>query len=369
MVNDNPKNTLLTGESGAAVPWSFCCEAEVAINGGSPLIECPEGVSVNAEPGRLAATVTWDSVSVVPVCDGPVELTCTGEHSVGWNIDSLVANGGLLPSGTSTFECTVTDGSCGGSNSCSWVVNVSSANSVNVDLQLSPTIVAGPLRRCIEFEFYADCVENPAEREIYRDVVNFGLPYDLPGNAKHISFKVAANKYRCVTARDPLHTIRSVADMDIEGDHWFARFQGDPDLGGNWLIGGNLDGSHVIDILDFAIVRDQASNRPNPNTTCGQTSAHADINGDGVVDSLDELFVTLNFLSSDKESCCSSSSAVLASAVETAVLEISVEELRRQGFEHPAAGDTNGDGLLNLADMTGPVVNAPMTSKRGAARR
>ncbi len=48
-----------------------------------------------------------------------------------------------------------------------------------------------------------------------------------------------------MTARDPLHTLRSVSALDIVDGRYMAIFKGDPTFGENWLIGGNLDGNRV----------------------------------------------------------------------------------------------------------------------------
>lgn len=363
--NHNPLNTFMM-YSGQRVDVEFCCSELLLTGGDAPVLECPDSVSANADPGRLAATVTWDMISVLSGCEEPVNLTCTATHNLGWNIDYLIPTGGLIPAGVSTFECTISNDSCGGGASCSWTVNVSSANLVSVDVQLSPIITnPGPLQRCIEFEFYADCASEP---EILRTEINFGLPFDLPGTAKNVFFKIPADKYLCVTARDPLHTLRAVADLEIVGDHWHARFQGDPALGGNWLIGGNVNGDRVVDFLDFGEVSAAMGNVAIAHTTCAQTGFHADMNGDGLVDSADLQFVMTNILQTDKITCCPGNTNI-AAILAGATMEISVKELRLRGLGHLAAGDTNGDGWLNIADLFGPVVNTLVRPKRRATGR
>ncbi|MCH8148564.1 MAG: hypothetical protein IH987_11305, partial [Planctomycetes bacterium] len=266
-MDKNPFNTFMM-LFGKRVDVEFCCSELLSTSSGGPVLICPDSVSVNAEPGRLAATVTWDNVQVEPVCEGPVAVSCTAQRPDGVPIEHLIPNGGLFPSGHSTIECMGTDESCGGETICSWVVSVSSANTVVSELQFAPTVTPGPLHRCIEFEFFANCVE---ESEIIREDINFGLPYDLPGTAKQVFFKVAANKYICVTARDPLHSLRSVAETQIDGDHWLVRFQGDPSLGGNWLVGGNLDGNRVIDVLDLGYVRAHMGETLGAGTSCDRS--------------------------------------------------------------------------------------------------
>ena len=113
------------------------------------------------------------------------------------------------------------------------------------------------------------------------------------------------------------------------GDHWHARFQGDPLLGGNWLIGGNVNMDRIIDFLDFGEVSAAMGNVENPHTTCAQTTFHADLNGDGLVDSEDLQFVMTNILQTDKVTCCPSNTNVTA-ILAGATMEISVKELFTQ---------------------------------------
>ena len=101
-----------------------------------------------------------------------------------------------------------------------------------------------------------------------------------------------------------------------------------------------------------------------PSTTCSQSEVHADINGDGIVDSLDELFVTLNMMTTDKETCCPDPN--VPPAIDTAVTSISIRDLRLLGLAHLVVADRNGDGFLDLADVTGPFVNAaPKIPRKG----
>ncbi|MBU0717262.1 MAG: hypothetical protein KJ749_03360 [Planctomycetes bacterium] len=316
-------------------------------------LTCPEDVSVNADAARLSATVTWDPVTVESSCAGPIDITCTATHTSGFDVAYLIEAGGLVPAGATSFECTATD-ACGGQESCGWVVNVSSANLVEVNVQLSAPFARGPIHRCIEFEFYANCYETP---EVTQVEIRFGLPYDLPGNAREVEFKVPANKYLCVTARDPRHTLRSTAEMTIDdsGKIWRASFVGDPLLGGNWLIGGNVTGDsgepdRVIDVLDAGVIMAHIVTHPvvNPNTACTLTGPHGDINGDGYVNGADLDVVVRNFMSTDKGSCCPSDATASIAEAATAV---TIKELREMGLGHLAVADVNEDGVLSIDDV------------------
>ena len=346
-LDENPYYTILVDEQGHRVSIENCvCSEDILLDSHIDLT-CPESVTTNADPGGLWATATWDSAEATSTCERPLELTCSGYHHGGLSVDHLVANGGRFPPGISTFQCTVIDPVCGSSTSCEWTVHVSEYHNAEIDVQLSSLIMGNPLERCIEFEFYSDCSQPP---ETVQHQVTFGWPWNFIGEGHAGPFKLPAANYVCVKARDPKHSLWSVADMQVEDDRWVARFMGDPLMGGNWLVNGNLDGSRVIDILDLGVVYSQFAMPMNPNTDCGWEGNHADINGDGIVDTLDEAIVLSNWLATDKEGCCPEESTI-AAAVELAITEISVKELRRRGLGHLSVADLNNDGLVNLEDV------------------
>lgn len=183
-------------------------------------------------------------------------------------------------------------------------------------------------------------------------------------------------QWYCITAKDQLHTLRATAWLECVDGVYMATFKGDPFWGGNWLVGGNLDGYKkdipgasldVIDILDFGkfIANYMAQMNPDtcsrfPDGSCDECLVHvdpldggflgvghADINGDGVVNNLDFAFVMINFLASSKDACCPDAAATDY----TYRTEISVREARQLGLDDVVAGDLNNDGLINMEDM------------------
>jgi hypothetical protein len=133
-------------------------------------------------------------------------------------------------------------------------------------------------------------------------------------------------------------------------------------LGGNCLIGGNLDGkkagvlygdANTINILDFGVFMSQLAANPNyePNgdTTCSTAYPHGDINADGVVDNLDYATIVENFLKNSKTACCPPPTGNFTEA--NPITEISVKDLRRMGYTEAVIADLNKDGRLNLEDM------------------
>jgi len=373
-IDDNPQTTLLTDDMGDPVDFVPCCAQDLRVAAAAPTVSCPSDAAVNADAGALTAEVRWGPVTANGGCGGTVEMTCTAAHTFpdpspctddeqcgpnatcqdglcGREIGHLIAQGGLFPAGLSRFECYAADECAQQSQTCSWSVNVSPANVVEVDVELSQVMHPGPLRRCIEFEFFRDCTEEP---QTTGQVLNFGLPFDFPGLARRIQLKVPAGIYGCVLARDPWHTLRSVADMEIVGNKYVARFLDDPLFDeGNWLRGGNLDGSNVIDVIDIVRWTTQEGAQLDPDTlSCapGPTSTlwHADINGDGLVDVIDLEFINRHFLAGDKQGCCS---RTLRPLDNEPILQISLKQARYQGLGDLTAADVNGDGLVDLTDL------------------
>ncbi|MDO8631661.1 MAG: hypothetical protein Q7R41_14335, partial [Phycisphaerales bacterium] len=182
--------------------------------------------------------------------------------------------------------------------------------------------------------------------------VLFGGLYNFAGFANNVTLSVPAmqSPYVCVTARDPLHTLRSSTSPRIVNNNYVASFTGDPRLGGNWLIGGNLNGDRVIDILDYESLLSQLNGRLDPNTTCDVEGLHADINGNGLVDLDDLAFINRAFLTTDKAACSCGSNT--SAAESPGYAEITLEELSAMGYGDLSAADVNGDGVVDRDDIT-----------------
>jgi len=175
---------------------------------------------------------------------------------------------------------------------CSLFVGVipSSAATIDVTVELSGPVVDATLERCICFDLYMDCIQCPVR---VCEVMVFGPPNHAAGIAQG-QIEVEEGNYLCIEAVDPLHTLRSL-DPSFEFDGTTAVFAGDPAFGGNWLISGNLNGDNVIDMLDTGVFMSvDGTNYGTGNTTCSDQPPHADLNGDGVVNSLDQDIIDAN---------------------------------------------------------------------------
>jgi hypothetical protein len=361
---ENPYDTFLSDDDGQYVGVVPECSKPI-LDQDELSLDVPDDVVVNVDCDRVTAIVTWDAPTADSDCDGAT-LVCHGEYPNGAPIPlPKVMGGGEFPLGVSTFCCDATSVLCADTLHDCWTVTVLDQTTLDITLQLSPIIVGADFIRCIDFELFANCIEEPVDFEAN---LSFGGMWEYVGHYTDTVKVPDIGQWYCVTARDQLHTLRSTAFLDCVDGVYEAVFKGDPFWGGNWLVGGNLDGykkenpnaSHnVIDILDFGQFVAHYLDVVDPNTPCTAAGPHADINGDGVVNALDFAFVMMNFLASSKDACCPDAAA----KVYTGRTEVSVRELRQMGLGELSVGDLNKDGLLNMDDMSAFMAGQVPASK------
>ncbi len=291
---ENQPPTKLTDATGAERLPILSDLPQISINGTAPVLSCPGDIVVNADAGSITSVVGWTEVTASDSCDGMIPVTCTSSPTTG------LGTGGTFPPGLTSVTCTATN-ACGIQGSCTFDVTVTSFNEMVVDIELSPTIVQGPLERCITFTLQR-CGVSTAEVQL---AIDFGGVFSVSGMAEDISVLIPAGAWECLMARDELHTLRSSAeDFREDGTIYRASFIGNPDLGGHWLVGGNLNDDEFIDISDFAIYNSQFG--PSfADVDCSVAGPHGDVNGDGLVTLFDFSFVQQNFLDGAQPDCCS----------------------------------------------------------------
>jgi len=358
----NPQLNILSNNEGNRVPIDSCVCSKDIRTAGEITLNTPPGASVNADCGQTFANVTWATASASDSCDGALAIDCEAQSVGGAPIGNLINNGGIFPQGKNFFTCTATN-TCGDTVTNVWTVEVSDNQTLDVEVHLQPVINnTGVFNRAITFELYNDCSSDPVEECV---VMQFQGPFNFPGHA-HGTLKVDKGNFLCMTARDNLHTLRSIVtgdDLSCVNNHWTAIFKGDPIQGGNWLIGGNLDAKkelatygdiNTINILDFGMFMAElaagASYEPNGDTDCNTASPHGDINADGAVDNLDYAFLVDNFLKNSKGLCCPAPGASPTPEANP-ITEVSVKDLRRMGYGAAIVADLNKDGKVNLDDM------------------
>jgi hypothetical protein len=378
--NNNPQNSYLVDDEGQRVDIEAACKTVRAR--GDLVLETPDNIKTNVDCDKRTAVETWAAPSVSHSC-GPATITCRGAHESGLALPDLVQNGGIMPPGSSSFCCAASEDRCDQTVGCAgtaancprgadgkqigcWTVTVNDETSLDIDVQLAPPISSGDtdgLTRCIKFSLYGAC--GITEPEVFSTDVVFGGLFSFNGKVQDKVKIPASGQWGCITAQDQFHTLRSCYVFDAHGGDCVdgqlqAWFEGDPHFpGGNWLIGGNLDGwkkddplanpsLDTIDILDFGtFVSQYGVCYGSSDTPCGTDGPNADINGDGCVTMSDYNFVLNNFLVSAKTCCCGPQTGTAANPV----TEVSVEQLRELGYPELIVADLNGDGVLNADDM------------------
>ena len=311
---------------------------------------CPLDITVNADAGGCDALVTWTEPTASDNC-GVTSFVST--H----------APGDVFPEGTTAVTYTAED-AAGNLATCSFDVTVIGVNELAVSMELSPT-VATPLTRCITFELW-ECGSAP---QVVQEEITF---ISGVGNAL---LEVPCGDYSCMTVRDELHTLRRTlfraggGDFDIVGTQYVADFV----AAGKDLIGGNLNDDFWIDILDFGVFSSEwGVNYGTGDTTCTTPFPHADLSGDGFVLIGDFSFIQIHFGQGSDVNCCGEPDAALTPGGGPTT-QISVDQLEQLGLPELAAGDLNGDGWLDEADivefMQGARPHVPLVPVEGAYDR
>lgn len=311
---------------------SVCTHNVVVLDNQAPDITCAPDVTTNADPGV-------DEVFVnVP---GPTTADECGVASVVNDYNGTADASDIYPVGSTLVTWTVTDVN-GNTNTCQQNVEVRGVNLIDVTVQLSPT-VTGPFSRCITFEVFPCDTGVPV-------VIDTVMNFNASGLANTV-IEAPFDVYDCITARDKLHTLRRTDEaFHISGQYYVADFTGNPNMGGDWLVGGNLNDDRFIDILDFGIFANQfAANYGSPDTTCATPRPHADVSGDGQVTLADFTFIQINFLKASEANCCALPGRAIMGEDEGPLVSIPTKQLPLYGLSKSL--DLNRDGVLDQLDI------------------
>ena len=329
----NGESNRLSLSGGSKLDPSLINPAPYKVNSTAPaLTACPADQLVSPDPRLFTTRVSWTSPTASDGCEpGGLPVTC------------VPAAGSLFSAGTTPVTCRATD-SCGLTTSCTFDVIVAAPELV-VDVDLSPSMSAGPISRCITFDLW-DC---NAPSGSNRSTVKQALVFNN-GQASAAAVPIPGGPWTCLTVRDELHSLRSTAAnfTTTDGILYAASFLGSRASGGHWLIGGNLNDDAFIDILDFGVFFPRFLTQAGVSTPCGTVGPHADFNGDGQVDLSDLVFVSGNSLLASEPGCCG---AGITAGGEGPITSITVRELRSRGLGYMAAADVNRDGVLDFQDI------------------
>jgi hypothetical protein len=296
----------------------------ISIDSAAPVVTPSNNINVNADAGSCSAVVTFTLPAATDNCDPNPTVTADPP------------SGSTFPSGTTTVTIAVED-ACGNTGSASFDVTVNAFNEMLVSVELQG-VSESSLTRCITFELF-DCLSDPT-------VVSQEITF-TSGQATNVAVPVPCGSYSCITARDRLHTLRRTATLNVSGTQYAADFTGDPDFGGDWLIGGDLNEDDFIDIVDFAIImNDFGKSFLANNVSCSPPPYDADISGDGLVGTEDLTFVQINFFQGNESNCCVSQNQSVGPTT-----SITCAELRRRGLGDLVIADLNHDGVVDQRDI------------------
>ncbi len=328
----------------------------------APAVTCPENRSVPADPGLEGAYVTYPAGSAQDNCGASPPVTCTPP------------SGSFFPIGVTTVTCSATD-EAGNVGECTFTVTVKPTNAVNLTVRLAGQMKPEAFTRGIRLEVVDKRIPGALVQEscvtmTFINGVATNQVVEVPNSP-------LASTYTCISARDPLHTVKKVTGLELgapDPDGHVHEYRATFD-GTDALMGGNLSGDNNVDIVDYAYFRPHMwQNLGTPNTTCDTLppspplpAAHADFDGDGKVTMSDLSFIVspLNFLKRGETltaDCPAPTSvqdllvAPLAAAVADAQTvaprtRVSVAELAALGVPDAAGSDMNGDGYVDMTDL------------------
>ncbi len=311
---------------------SSCVTVTVPVDTADPwFIDTPPDVNQNADAGGCDALVAITPATADDDYDTDVDVTYERSDNPSLTI------GDPFPTGTTTVTWTATD-DCGNDATYVQEVTINAVNDLVVSVQLRD--VSEPaLTRCITLELY-DC---DGSIETLEEEITFSS-----GLASSVVLTVACGDYDCILVRDELHTLARRLDrgagLEIVGAAYVASFTGTS----NGLIGGNLNDNRWVDIIDFAYyVNRWGTNYGTGDTACPPSPIHADISGNGLVDTPDFLFIQTYFLYGGDGDCCGLHAL---GGGDGPLSEIPVDELIELGLGHLAIADLNDDGMIDQLD-------------------
>ncbi len=200
--------------------------------------------------------------------------------------------GTLLAPGPHTVTVTATD-AAGNTAQQDIAVEVATQIEFRIDVALADVSAAG-ITRCVEFDFWTCPGEAPAHS------VSVPVTF-VAGQATGVVVSAPCLAYTCVTARDPLHTLRRANGAIVpDGGQLTVAF-----TGAMSLVGGDLTGDGAIDGQDAAaFLAAYASNYGSGDVACGASAPQADVNGDGVVTAADYTYVQIHAGQTSDAPCC-----------------------------------------------------------------
>jgi hypothetical protein len=299
--------TEFTDGLGTRIVPTLVASAGFVVDDGNPVLSnVPADAWVQASAGDSgSASVYLGTPTATDAC--APGLTPTGVRSDGQ------ALGAAWPSGTTVVTWTATD-PCGNTATAYTSVTVDPTNTMNLSAEWGGGY-AGANRTL-------SVVALGAATGAQARTIAVWIP---AGGSSSLSLAdLPVDDYSCATIEDPSRSLRARVAVTDGGTSWEAATAS--------MVLGDLIDDEVIDVLDWGAYV--------------VTSANADLNGDGLVNSSDGSVILANFGRRGDLPCGSS----LQGQPEP-VTSITVAELLGRGLGHLAAADINRDGMLDGTDI------------------
>ncbi|MEN9642893.1 MAG: hypothetical protein RIR77_2082 [Planctomycetota bacterium] len=306
-----PSGTLPTefanGTGGTVLP-TLIASSVFSVDDGVPvLVNVPANVAVQAEAGLGSfARVTLTPPTVTDTCTPG--LVVTGTRSDG------AAMNALYPVGTTTVTWRATD-PCGNTASAPTTVTVAPFNTITFAVSYTNSSgYAASSARTLTLNIHG------AQGYTLKPSQAVTLLY---GASTFSLTNMAIDNYDCVAVEEQGRSLRKVASITDAGLIWSST---------SALVAGDLIDDEVIDVLDWGAF---IANNP-----------FADLNGDGVINSVDGNIILANYGLLGETGCGNS-----FTGPQGPVDEISVADLVRRGLSGLVVADLNKDGWLNATDV------------------
>lgn len=230
------------------------------------------------------------TLDFAPIGAGPEDVTLHTYAMSGNVFGGSYSVPNNAPQGAGQIVITAID-RAGNSSSQAVPFSVNTAT-LTLDLQLQGFAASGNVTRGIEIMFGGSGGVN-APISLDRDVVfdNTGaatVVFDandgIPSTPDVLTYKISA--------KDPAHTLRNTVAVGGSGNQYTASAT---------LQGGNLNRDNKVDIGDYVVYAMKYGFPVLPDTPFPQapTFRHADISGDGVVDTIEFSYISANFATFD----------------------------------------------------------------------
>jgi len=325
-------SSTITDDSGTEILHTQVGIQPVTIDLLAPtLVGVPGNVTTPCDAGETYATVPLTAPTATDnlVCGNPVvTLLVTFPDS---STDTVLPALDQYPIGTTTIAWTATD-DCGNWSTANTTVTVTNTQVLNLDIQLSPSVLAVAHTRNVRVRWGAGAL-------------NTVVPVSFTGVNGSATVTISpAGSYSCISVKDELHT---VTDWDVPtillGEYYASAY----------LIQGDSNNDNKIDILDFGLFVGDFG----PAAINGRSNFDADL----FVNNADFTHISSAFFTVGVN--CGGYVAGGGEPLD----RISIRELRALGLGEMAQADINGDGWVDMTDVSlfmqgvHPAPAAPLT--------